>query len=240
MKQLRLTVLVLAVVMALGGTSALGQEPMQFGVKGGLDMAKIHGSESEGSEYKIGFTGGVFFTKMLSPTFGIQPEVLYSQKGFEVSEMGFTVKFKADYIEIPILLKFQPQTDGSLKWNVYGGPVVAFAASTKLGAEGFGASIDMDIANKKSVDFGFAFGSGFTLPAGSGHFVMDARLSMGLAKNLDDVSPEETIYYIDLDDIESIPTEINLALSDGSAPDWKNIMFALYVGYAFPIGGGGQ
>jgi len=203
-------------------------------------MAKIRGIEASGAEYKIGFSRGVFFTKMFSPTFGIQPEILYTQKGFEVSEFGITVKFKAEYLEIPILFKFQPETEGKLAPNCYGGPVLAFASSTKLGAEDFGASIDMDIANKKSMDFGFAFGGGFSLKAGSGQFVMDVRFNMGLAKNLDDVSPNETIYYIDLDDLDSIPTEINLALEDGSAPNWKNLTLALYVGYAFPLGGSGE
>ena len=88
------------------------QAQTTLGVKGGINIATVDTNVSDISDLvdsKTGFVGGGFVTLGLGSLFALQPELLYSQKGFQVDEFGETVKFNTNYIEIPVLLPDQLQ-----------------------------------------------------------------------------------------------------------------------------------
>ncbi|MES2565846.1 MAG: porin family protein [Bacteroidota bacterium] len=81
-----------------------------FGVKAGANSSNVY--DSEGQEFradsKIGFAGGAFLAIPFNKYLGLQPELLYSQKGFRAtgSFLGSPYKFTrtTTYIDVPVLL----------------------------------------------------------------------------------------------------------------------------------------
>ncbi len=183
-----------AASLAVPQASAQG---IKLGVKGGVNLAKLGGSDAGSTESKAGFVAGGFVEFMLGNMFAIQPEVLYSQKGAKESIGGDEVKLKVDYVEVPLLLKLNIPIEGSkVHPSVYAGPAVAFKASCKLAADigGVSASESCDDAGLeiKSTDFGLAFGGGVSFDVGGAEVGVDVRYTLGLS-SIDDFSDPDDI-----------------------------------------------
>ncbi|MBC7364539.1 MAG: PorT family protein, partial [Candidatus Aminicenantes bacterium] len=109
-----------ALVLLLIVTTTPSRAGVKFGVKGGITLANIKAVpdtfEGYKWENKMGLVGGVFAEVGLAKGFSLQPEVLYIQKGAKISvsegEITGTVKFNVDYIEIPVLLKYNLISSG--------------------------------------------------------------------------------------------------------------------------------
>ena len=127
MKKMLTFLIVLAFLM----TSAVSaQSSMDFGFKAGGNMAKMSvddsstaifnfveavligftGSVEVDSDARIGLVSGAFLSINVSPTFSIQPEVLYSVKGverkfrynFNSTDYETVLQIDAAYLEIPV------------------------------------------------------------------------------------------------------------------------------------------
>jgi len=188
-----------AASLAVPQASAQG---IKLGVKGGVNIANIGGSDIDefetdlgaSTESKVGLVAGVFAEFMIGNMFAIQPEVLYSQKGFKASEMGAEVKLKGDYVEIPVLLKINIPIEGSkVHPHVYAGPAVAFKASCKIEGSSGSASASVDCEDAglliKSTDFGVAFGGGVSVDVGGAEVGVDVRYTLGLTSVDDEPDP---------------------------------------------------
>jgi hypothetical protein len=85
-----------------------------MGVKGGYNYANVYDTEGEkfDSHPKIGFAAGMFFTIPIGKIFGLQPEVLFSQKGFTAkgSLLGepYRLTRTTNFIDIPLLIAVKP------------------------------------------------------------------------------------------------------------------------------------
>jgi hypothetical protein len=110
MKSVRISLLSLsAVVMSFLGAQA--QDKFEVGVKAGVNLSHIRG-EGGGSFPSFwqeevvrttGFTGGVY--ARIGDGFYIQPEILFSQKGGNFTDIvGIERTFKQTYIDVPILV----------------------------------------------------------------------------------------------------------------------------------------
>ena len=169
---------------------------IKLGVKGGLNIADIGGSDVDSLslgpiETKTGFVGGAFVEFMIGDIFAIQPEVLYSQKGIKIDSSGANLKLKVDYIEIPVLLKINIPIEGSkVHPNVYAGPAVAFESSCKLAGTDEVDCDDPDVGiMTTSTDFGLTFGGGLSLEVGGAEVGVDVRYTLGLTTIDDDDDP---------------------------------------------------
>jgi hypothetical protein len=86
----------------------------QAGIKGGLNYSNVYDSKGEefNSDPKFGFAGGVFVAIPIGKFLGVQPEVLYSQKGFKATgrilNSTYDVTRTTSYIDIPILAALKP------------------------------------------------------------------------------------------------------------------------------------
>ena len=194
MKKTLITIgLVLVLAMAVSAQEEEGVGLTGKGFKVGFFGANIGGSDGGGSSMKMGFGGGVFLTYSFSPTFAIQPEVMYAMHGFKVSIFGLDIKQKLDYIDIPILLKYQMATEGNFKPNFFVGPVVGMLMSASL--EGVD---DKEIY--KSVNMGVTAGAGATMQMESMALTFDVRYMMGLTSIAED-DPDGTTYDVKTQDI---------------------------------------
>jgi hypothetical protein len=174
MKKLLLTSFVM--VLALYSYS----QGISGGVKAGMNLSnqKISGSGiSLDTKARPGLHAGVFAVIMLNEKFGIQPEVLYSMQGSKLDLSGNDGKFKFDYINIPVLFRYNI-TD---MISVHAGPQFGILASAKVEEED---GDETDIKDQaKGMDFGMAGGAEVVLPAGLG---FGARYVIGLTNIVDD------------------------------------------------------
>lgn len=104
------------------------REELTFGVKAGVNLANVYDSEGEefDNEAKLGLAAGAFVSIPLSTYLGIQPEVLFSQKGFKAtgSVLGSDYEFKrtTNWLDIPLLLAVKP----SPALTILAGPQYSF------------------------------------------------------------------------------------------------------------------
>jgi hypothetical protein len=82
-------------------------QSFNLGLEAGANFSDFIGSGvsqvSNVNDSKLGFVGGGFLSLNFSNSFAIRPEVLYEQKGAQISGTGTTAEL--DYVEVPVLLK---------------------------------------------------------------------------------------------------------------------------------------
>lgn len=201
----RLFVIVLVALVACWAIPAVAAPgDIHVGVKGGLNLANMGGDSLDGvdTSMKTGFGAGGVFSYTVSDIFSIQPEVLYTQKGFKETDNSSgteeTYKFKVNYIEIPVLAKVSmpPKPGNKFLPHFLIGPAVAIEAGCKQAGESGGASFEADCDSQeldpefqiktKSVDVGGVVGAGMDFLAGpKGMVTLDARFTMGLTNIID-------------------------------------------------------
>jgi hypothetical protein len=87
---------------------------LYVGIKGGINYSNVYDTQGEQFEAdsKVGFVGGAFLTIPIGTYFGLQPEVLYSQKGFKGTGMllgtPYTISRTTSYIDVPVLFSVKP------------------------------------------------------------------------------------------------------------------------------------
>lgn len=175
--------------------------------KAGINIANASLADDNtlenGKESLIGFTGGLGFNfNMTEDGFlSIQPEVLYSQKGFSSSGSGvvnYDGNYRLNYLEVPLLLKIAFGGD-VVKAYVNAGPSVGYLISGRVKGNGnilglVGSSIDEPIeftddptiaditeldANRVEVGLNFGGGVGYGF-GDNGMFFLDLRYNAGL------------------------------------------------------------
>lgn len=175
-----------------------------LGVKAGLDISRVSNEDLPSGIEKVsklgfqgGFVGNLGFGKFLS----VQMELLFAQKGLEISETASGVTVKAwetvNYLEIPLLAKF----------SLPAGPVVIYAnvgPSFGIGLFGkFGSKPDMGIDQKvtfdegglKRFDFGLLFGAGAGIKVGKGLIYLDLRYGLGIS-DINNVTDAEKMLMV--------------------------------------------
>lgn len=110
-------------LVAIAGVSYIGnaqenetdfREQLKFGGKVGANYSNVYDSKGEEfhADAKFGLAAGGFISIPFGKYLGVQPEVLFSQKGFQATGLilGSTYKFTrtTSYIDIPLLLAFKP------------------------------------------------------------------------------------------------------------------------------------
>jgi hypothetical protein len=207
-------ILVLGIILLLGvaasaQTAAVGVTGK--GLKLGFDVAKINTDYNELNDFldsRVGFIGGAFLTYSLNRQFAVQPEILYAAKGAEKGLFIFTFYWEIDYLEIPVLLKYDLVPDGSVHPNLFAGPALDILLSSKIGA----LDESIDVADgMKAMDIGLVFGGGIDYK----HFVFDARYTFGMVNTVDadkvnklTGAESDDFYYLEGD-----PTVKNMNLS---------------------------
>ena len=134
-------------------------QQVTVGLKAGGNLASLRNTGAINDiSYKLKFHGGLLFNFGLSSLLSVQPEVIYSQKGFEYKNARTSAEGKVNYIDVPLLLKIN---SGSLFFE--GGPQISFLTSAKLKT----GATETDTKNwTKSTAFGVAAGLGFRASQG--------------------------------------------------------------------------
>lgn len=104
-----------------------------LGAKLGANYSNVYDTEGQDfvADAKLGFVAGGFVTIPLGKLFAIQPEVLYSQKGFKGKGtlLGSPYSFTrtTDYLDVPIFVAIRP----SEYFTILAGPQFSYLMSKK-------------------------------------------------------------------------------------------------------------
>jgi hypothetical protein len=159
-------------------------------------------SEDEKIVHATGYQLGAAFGLPVTKAFSIQPELLYTQKGYRREDGHNTqyyraITFRLNYLELPVMAKYSFRIK-SLKAYVNAGPSVGYALYGRFDMEGksipydekvkfadkrndaklFDANILNDESNR--IDVALQAGAGIGFPIGPGYVVLDARYGYGL------------------------------------------------------------
>jgi len=156
----------------------------QLGIKAGLNSANFNDTD-DSYDSRMGLMAGLTydFAIPMSPI-SIQPGVFYTQKGAEASAEGVEGKVKLDYVEIPVVAKFDFILDNPmLTPHVYVGPYVGFNINAESELSSEAGSIGGDIDDVvKGTDFGVVVGAGADIT----QFNIGLRYSAGLTNIAED------------------------------------------------------
>ncbi|TGD78245.1 porin family protein [Hymenobacter wooponensis] len=114
--------LTIAALLTVAAASSAQAQGVRLGLRAGANYSNLAGNVKNENTYnnKFGFLGGVMLNADVTGDgfFSIQPEVLYSQKGFEnkpteytntILGVGYTEKREGkvnyNYLDVPVLLK---------------------------------------------------------------------------------------------------------------------------------------
>jgi hypothetical protein len=159
-----------------------------MGIKAGLNVATTGGADAS-SQSITSFNAGMFATFNVAGLLAIQPELLYTVKGYKVSyavldEIGpipfgsGNVTGKISYLEIPILFKLNTSSLSIIRPNIFAGPEVAFKLSSK--AVSGSPSSEQDLQNINSTDFGIIIGMGININLPITTLMIDIRYDIGM------------------------------------------------------------
>jgi len=90
------------------------REKLFFGLKVGTNYSNVYDSQGEDfvADAKFGLAGGAFVSIPIGSFFGIQPEVLFSQKGYKSTGTflgsSYSMTRTTDYLDIPLLVAIKP------------------------------------------------------------------------------------------------------------------------------------
>lgn len=90
------------------------RDRMHIGLKAGGNYSNVYDSEGEefDADGKFGFAGGVFVSIPIGRYIGIQPELLFSQKGFKASGQVLGASYEmtrtTNYLDVPLFLAIKP------------------------------------------------------------------------------------------------------------------------------------
>jgi hypothetical protein len=90
------------------------REKLFFGLKVGTNYSNVYDSQGEDfvADAKFGLAGGAFVSIPIGSFFGIQPEILFSQKGYKSTGTflgsSYSMTRTTDYLDIPLLVAIKP------------------------------------------------------------------------------------------------------------------------------------
>jgi hypothetical protein len=158
------------------------RDKLQFGLKAGVNLSNVYDSKNQefNADFKGGFVTGAFLTIPIGTYFGIQPEILFSQKGYIATGTFLTVAYKythtANYIDVPFLFALKPSAHVTL----LAGPQYSFLVKQKdvFKSGGFTVDEEQTFDNDRSV-LCFLGGIDFNM----NQFVFGARAGWDLQNN---------------------------------------------------------
>ncbi|MFZ4457027.1 MAG: porin family protein [Bacteroidales bacterium] len=128
MKKIILIACALIATYSVNAQSDDSRDNLQMGVKAGLNYSNVY--DTQGDQFKadgrFGLALGGFLSIPIGRFLGIQPEILFSQKGFQgtgnVLGSPYSFNRTTNYIDIPILL----QLKASEQFTLLVGPQYSF------------------------------------------------------------------------------------------------------------------
>ncbi len=160
--------------------------PLRYGVKLGLAAGRLIGDyiNEDNSKYRYGLTLGGFMIYEITKNIGFQAEAIYVQKGGKGPIEGYDATIKLDYIEIPLMFRYQMEQMNSFFFNA------GFAFGVNVNNALVTDSKTYVFKDIKNLDYGLVIGAGYQYRVP--HFMpmqFDVRYYYGLTTVNDHTNP---------------------------------------------------
>lgn len=188
MKKLGIMAIALTFITVNGYAQDDDREKIQIGAKIGVNYANVYDTEGEefDADPKLGLAAGAFLAIPIGTYIGIQPEVMFSQKGFKAtgSVLGSEYEFTrtTNYIDIPIYLALKP----SSFLTIVAGPQFSYLMSRKDKFESSFLNTEQEDEFENENIRKNTLGASFGLDININHFVIGARAAWDLQDNKGD------------------------------------------------------
>lgn len=159
---------------------SFAQGAPHFGLKAGLNVAniKFSGVSKNNLDPRFGFHFGGLAHIHITPSVGIQPEIVYSTEGVKQQvARGEEVTWKTDYVNVPIMLQYMFDNGFRLEAGPQFGLMVNAKSEDQDGVE------DNEAQFFKSANVSLGFGLGYLAYSGFG---VGGRYNAGLSNILED------------------------------------------------------
>lgn len=185
-------IIILIAIVSLMVNLSIAQEnktdfrtKLQFGMKAGVNYSNVF--NKRGNEFvadpKFGFATGIFAAIPIGMYIGVQPEIMFSQKGFQATGviLGSTYKFTrtTNYLDVPIFFSLKP----SEFLTLHLGPQFSYLMKQKDVFANGTTSIEQEqeFANDNIRKFTLCFAGGMDINLK--HLVLGARVGWDLLNN---------------------------------------------------------
>ncbi len=185
------------------------RDRLMVGLKIGANYSNVYDSKGEQfkSDPKFGLAGGLFLAIPIGRYFGLQPEVLFSQKGFQATGnilgSSYSLTRTTDFIDVPLFFAFKPSEFISL----LAGPEFSYLIKKKdvftNTATSYSQEKEFSNDNIRKNIFGFIVGADITIK----HIVLGVRAAWDVQNNNGD--------------------------GTSSTPRYKNVWYQATIGYRF-------
>lgn len=180
--------LVFVAVLTAGIANA--QMEWDFGVKGGVNFAKLTGDDVEDADGRTGLLIGLVAESAFNESWGLQVEVNYSEQGLEDDDTG--VALQLDYINIPVLAKYYIAGSG---FAIEAGPQIGFVVNDEIeltDTPGPSQEVDIDAQN---IDLSIGGGLSYKFKEGTSleGFFAQARYMIGFSNVFEDDSFDDDL-----------------------------------------------
>ncbi len=188
MKKLLLSFTILLTLGFFAG-QVQAQSNIGFGFRGGLNFANLNDIDDDFSSRTGLMMGGYFNFLIPNSPVSIQPEILYTQKGFESGN----ATIQLDYVEVPVLAKFDFIIDSNITPHVYFGPYIGFNVNAEIDGENTLIEGETDIDDAVvGTDFGVVVGGGVDF----GQFNAGVRYGAGLSEVFEDLDGKNGVFSV--------------------------------------------
>ncbi|GAC1451610.1 MAG: porin family protein [Chitinophagaceae bacterium] len=146
-----ITFFVSTAVFAQENTQKNGSEPpVRIGLKGGLSIATVIKSNDNNfsSNPLFGFNGGAVLQLPLGHIIALQPELLFSQKGYRASGTSllgdYDYRRYLNFLDVPLLIRI----NASKEFGILAGPQYSYLLSTHTNFRSGDASYKQTVNNE--------------------------------------------------------------------------------------------
>lgn len=175
------TAIVLSVATAQIAAAQMEYPKSAFGVKGGLNFTNFYKDDIDDRNGLVGFNAGLYGRFMITEGVAIQPELLYTTRGAEVTWSGFFQDSRSSvnlgYVQVPVLLSVNILPFLNIHAGPYAGYLVNARARNKSTSNFFNFEDEVNMDNYNRFDYGLSGGIGLDFAK----FHVGARYDYGLA-----------------------------------------------------------
>lgn len=155
------------------------------GIKGGYNLSSVSYNGEGETDQRNGFHVGIYGESFLSDVLSLQPELLFSQQGYEINSSSGKFTQKLNYINLPLMVKLYPVQNFFLE----AGPQIGVAITHKEVYDGlFNSSQEF---NPDSFDWGMNFGAGIKTNSG---ISLGVRYHLGIGDLYDEQKAQNRVW----------------------------------------------
>lgn len=180
MRKTAIILLVLVTVLIFNFHQDCSAQELSFGLKCGVNVSNLsqdYTDYASDTDVKTGLVTGIYADISILSSLEVQPEILFSQKGWVESGNDFKCNYRINYLELPLLVKIS--FGDIVRPYLVVGPYFSYRLGTSYYKEivnNLPISGDLDDVIKKT-DVGLSFGIGAQTPA---KFTIEGRYSLSL------------------------------------------------------------